>query len=140
MEINTVRSYNELVLLPTFEERFLYLQIAQNVGVETFGSFRYLNQRLYSSLEWKNIRHQVVIRDNGCDLGLAGFPVGDRGVIHHINPITIDQLTHGDDSIFDLNNLILCSWATHQAIHYGNLDQLTIKPIERRPGDTCPWR
>lgn len=134
------RSYRELIRLPTMEERFHYLQIAQQVGVETFGFDRYLNQRLYHSLEWKSIRHQIVIRDNGCDLAMDGYPVGDRGIIHHINPITLDQLTHGDDSIFDPDNLILCSWNTHQAIHYGTIEQIITKPIERRPGDTCPWR
>lgn len=135
-----MRSYRELIALSTFEERYEYLRIAQQVGVETFGFSRYLNQRLYSSIEWRNLRHQIVVRDDGCDLAMNGYPVGDRGVIHHINPITLDQLTHGDDAIFDPDNLILCSWKTHQAIHYGSIDQLTIKPIERRPGDTCPWR
>lgn len=135
-----MRTYRDLVVLPTFEERYKYLRIAQNVGVETFGFNRYLNQRLYSSSEWKNLRHRIVVRDNGCDLAMDGYPVSDRGVIHHINPITVDQLTSGDDSIFDPDNLILCSWKTHQAIHYGDISQLIIKPIERRPGDTCPWR
>lgn len=134
------RSYRDLVLLPTIEERFLYLQIAQGVGVETFGSSRYLNQRLYSSIEWRNVRHKIVVRDNGWDLAMEGYPVGDRGVIHHINPITLEQLTNGDDCIFDPDNLILCSWNTHQAIHYGSLEHIMTKPIERRPGDTCPWR
>lgn len=135
-----MRSYRDLLLLPTFEERFLYLQIAQGVGVETFGFSRYLNQRLYSSTEWRNLRHKIVVRDNGLDLAMKGYPVVDRGVIHHINPITLEQLTNGDDCIFDPDNLILCSWKTHQAIHYGSLEQIITKPIERRPGDTCPWR
>ena len=135
-----MRSYRELVLLPTIEERFKYLQIAQNVGVETFGFSRYLNQRLYSSTEWRNLRHQIVIRDGGWDLAMEGYPCGNRGTIHHINPITLDQLNRGDDCIFDPDNLILCSWKTHQAIHYGTLERIITKPIERRPGDTCPWR
>ncbi len=135
-----MRCYSELVLLPTIEERFRYLRIAQEVAKDTFGSYRYLNQRFYSSTEWRNIRHHIILRDNGCDLGVDGYPVGDRGYIHHINPITVDQLTHADDCIFDPENLILCSFSTHNAIHYGGDTSLHKDLIERRPGDTCPWR
>lgn len=131
--------YSELVLLPTIEERLKYLQRNQKIGDRTFGGDRYLNQAFYSSLEWRNIRHSIIVRDNGCDLGVDGYPVGNRGYIHHINPITIDQLTHGDDCLFDPENLILCSFNTHNAIHYGQSSDIYSKITERHPGDTCPW-
>lgn len=133
-------SYRELALLPTIEERFKYLQRNQKIGDRTFGGDRYLNQAFYTSLEWRNVRHSVIIRDNGCDLGVDGYPVGDRGVIHHINPITLDQLMHGDECLFDPDNLVLCSFKTHNAIHYGSTHINHTTLIERRPGDTCPWR
>ena len=133
-------SYSELILLQTLEERFKYLQRSQKIGDRTFGGDRYLNQAFYSSLEWRNVRHSIVIRDNGCDLGVEGYPVGDRGYIHHINPITADQLIHGDDCLFDPENLILCSFSTHNAIHFGDINSLPKPIVERRPGDTCPWK
>lgn len=132
--------YSELIILPTLEERFRYLRRCQKVGDRTFGGDRYLNQAFYKSTEWRNIRHRIIVRDNGCDLGVDGFPVGDRGYIHHINPITLDQLSNRDDCLFDPENLILCSFKTHNAIHYGGEDSLPKIPIERRPNDTCPWR
>lgn len=135
-----MRCYSELILVPTLEERYNYLRIAQHVSESTFGGNRYLNQRFYSSTEWKNIRPHIIVRDNGCDLGVDGYPVGDRGYIHHINPITIDQLIRGDDCIFDPENLILCSFNTHNAIHYGSFELIRSVPIERRPNDTCPWK
>lgn len=132
--------YSELSLLQTIEERLKYLQRNQKIGDRTFGGDRYLNQAFYSSLEWRNIRHSIVVRDNGCDLGVDGYPVGNRGYIHHINPITVDQLTHGDDCLFDPENLILCSFNTHNAIHYGSSPNIYSKLTERRPNDTCPWK
>lgn len=132
--------YSELILLPTFEERFRYLQSFQKIGDRTFGGDRYLNQSFYSSLEWRNIRHSIVVRDNGYDLAVEGYPVGSRGYIHHINPLTVDQLTHGHDCLFDPENLILCSFKTHNAIHFGSIDSLPKPIVERRPGDTCPWK
>lgn len=132
--------YSELMLLLTLEERFRYLKRSQTIGERSFGGDRYLNQAFYSSQEWRNIRHGIIIRDNGCDLAVDGYPVGDRGYIHHINPITVDQLTHGDVCLFDPENLILCSFKTHNAIHFGGAESIDSAPIERRPGDTCPWR
>lgn len=134
-----MRSYRELILLPTIDERFRYLKIAQSVAKDTFGSYRYLNQKFYKSKEWKELRSQIIIRDNGCDLAVDGYPVGDKGYIHHINPITIEQFLNRDYSIFDPDNLILCSFTTHNAIHYGSDTSLNKDLIERHPGDTCLW-
>lgn len=134
-----MRSYRELILLPTIDERFQYLRIAQSVAKDTFGSYRYLNQKFYKSKEWKEVRHSIIIRDNGCDLAVDGYPVGDKGYIHHINPITIDQFINRDPSIFDPDNLILCSFSTHNAIHYRRENSLQKDLIERHPGDTRLW-
>lgn len=134
-----VRCYSELILLPTIDERFKYLRIAQFVAKDTFGSYRYLNQRFYSSKEWRSIRSAIVLRDNGCDLAMDGYPVGNRGYIHHINPITVEQLERGDNAIFNPENLILCSFQTHNAIHYSNGNSLQKDLIERHPGDTRLW-
>lgn len=132
--------YSELILLPTFEERFKYLKRLQKIGDITFGSDRYLNQSFYTSLEWRRIRHSIVVRDNGCDLAMKGYPVGIRGYIHHINPISTEQLTEGDERLFDPENLILCSFKTHNAIHFGGTNSLPTPIVERRPGDTCLWK
>lgn len=131
-------NYHELLFLPTIEERIRYLQRKQRVGDRTFGGDRYFNQAFYQSKEWKLIRNDVIIRDGGWDLAVEGYPVGDRGYIHHIDPITMDQLRHGDPALFDLDNLILCSHETHNAIHYGST---VIKRdlTKRRPGDTKLW-
>lgn len=131
-------SYRELILLPTIEERIKYLQRRQTIGDRTFGADRYLNQAFYKSREWKLVRNQIIVRDGGWDLAVKGYPVCNRGYVHHINPITLDQLTNSDDSLFDPDNLILCSHTTHNAIHYGaSIPSTTI--IERRPGDTKLW-
>jgi len=136
-----MKSYQELIQFKTFEERYRYLQIKGVIGARTFGSDRYLNQVLYSSPEWKSFRHQVIIRDNGCDLGMEGYDIlGDRIIIHHINPITADDVKKRDRKIFDLDNVICVSHRTHEAIHYGDENLLPAMPIIRRPGDTCPWR
>lgn len=135
-----MRCYSDLVLLPTIDERFRYLRQAQNVGEKTFGWSRYLNQAFYKSHEWKLIRDKIIVRDGGNDLGVDGYPVGDRGYVHHINPITIEQLRGADDAIFDPENLILCSFQTHNAIHYGTSTSLYKDLITRSPGDTCPWK
>lgn len=134
------RCYNELIRLPTFADRLKYLQTSQLIGERTFGGDRYINQRFYSSKEWRDLRYKIMLRDNGYDLAMDGYPVGDRPRIHHINPITIDQLKHGDDSIFSFENLILCSYDTHQAIHYGNEKSIPQPLTERKPYDTCPWK
>lgn len=135
-----IRTYSELSKLKTFEDRFQYLRLDGIVGEETFGFDRYLNQILYQSDEWKRRRRDIIIRDNGCDLGCEGFEVHGRILIHHINPITVDDIVNRNPKVFDPENLILTSHNTHQAIHYGNEDLLILAPIERSKNDTCPWR
>lgn len=134
------RTYDELVKLPTFEERFKYLQINGQCSVETFGGHRLLNQMLYRSPQWEEVRRRVIIRDMGCDLGIDDRPIHEKILIHHINPITIEQVTNFDPAVFDMNNLICCTHKTHNAIHYGDVEGLTpTEPIERKPGDTRLW-
>ena len=134
------RTYNELISLPTFEERFAYLQLNGQCSEVTFGGHRLLNQMLYRSPQWLETRQRVIIRDNCCDLGIADRPISDKILIHHLNPITIEQVTNFDPAIFDLNNLICVTKATHNAIHYGDGTTLApTKPIERKPGDTRLW-
>ena len=133
-------SYSELITLPTFKERYLYLKQSGIVADETFGSHRYLNQAYYRSPEWKQIRNRVIIRDNGCDLAMEGFEIHDKVYIHHINPITEEDLLNRSPSLFDLENLICVSFNTHQAIHYGDENMLPITYLDtRRPGDTKLW-
>ena len=134
------RTYDELSKLSTFEERFAYLQLNGQCSVETFGGHRILNQMLYRSPQWKETRQRVIIRDNGCDLGIPDRPINDKILIHHLNPITIEQVTHFDPAIFDLNILVCVSKKTHTAIHYS--DGSTLAPstiVERKPGDTRLW-
>ena len=134
------RTYNELILLQTFEERFDYLRLNGQCSEITFGGHRLLNQMLYRSPQWQEVRRRVIIRDNGCDLGIKDRPINDQILIHHINPITIEQVTNFDPCIFDLNNLISVSKKTHNAIHYGDGTNLAPSTItERKPGDTRLW-
>lgn len=135
-----IRTYSELITLPTFEERFRYLKLDGDVGVETFGFDRYLNQAFYSSDEWKSIRNQVIIRDNGCDLGIEGREIYKRIIIHHMNPITKEDLLYKTEYLLNPEYLICTIKATHDAIHYGDENLLLKDPIERKPNDTCPWR
>ena len=134
------RSYAELSRLSSFEERFEYLKLSGTVGESTFGFDRYLNQQFYLSPEWRAIRDRVIARDLGCDLGVEGFEVHGRILIHHINPITVDDIVNRNPKVFDPENLILTSHNTHNAIHYGDEDLLIRAPIERSKYDTCPWR
>lgn len=135
------RSYKELSRLKTFQEKYEYLRLNGNVGKDTFGFDRYLNQALYSSTEWRRFRNQVIIRDNGCDLGDPEHEIlGDRIIIHHINPLTVKDLEERTEALFDLNNVICVSDQTHKAIHYGDESLLPQNPVERKPGDTCPWK
>lgn len=135
------RSYKELVRLPTIEERFEYLKLSGEVGGRTFGSNRFLNQTFYASRQWHDARNQVIMRDLSCDLGVPEYELFDRPVIHHINPITIqDVVDENWDKLLDPENLITTSYRTHQAIHFGNSSLLPKLPIERTPGDTCLWR
>ena len=134
------RSYLELIELKTFEDRFDYLRLDGAVGVETFGSSRQLNQALYQSYEWKKIRDMIILRDNGCDLGIEGRDIFQQPYIHHLNPITKKQILDRDPILFDPNNLITVSYQTHQAIHYGDKSILLLDPIERFANDVAPWR
>ena len=135
-----IKTYSELITFSTFEERFEYLQLKGIVGQETFGFDRYLNQILYSSKEWKSLRNEIIVRDNGCDLALEGFEIHGRILIHHINPITIDDVIKRRGIVFDPENLICVTHNTHNAIHYGDKSLLITGPIERRANDTCPWK
>lgn len=134
------RTYSELSKLETFEERFEYLQLNGQVGSDTFGFDRYLNQALYRSPEWKRVRQQVILRDNGCDLGIEGREINNTILIHHMNPIHPKDISERNSKIFNPEYLICVSHRTHNAIHYGDKNQLMQEPIERTPGDTCPWR
>ena len=138
----TIRTYSELSALPTFKERFEYLKLGGTVGQETFGFDRIFNQKFYRSSEWKQIRNYVIARDNGCDLGVKGheIPNGQTIYIHHINPITIDDILERRPCVFDLENLISASFKTHNAIHYGTADLIPRGPAKRTKNDTCPWR
>lgn len=135
-----IKTYSELITFSTFEDRFEYLQLKGIVGQETFGFDRYLNQILYNSKEWKHLRNKIIVRDNGCDLALEGFEIYGRILIHHINPITIDDVIKRRGIVFDPENLICVTHNTHNAIHYGDKSLLITGPIERRANDTCPWK
>lgn len=134
-----IRTYRELRRLETLEERFKYLSLSGRVGESTFGFDRWLNQRFYTSREWRDLRHYVIVRDNGCDLGVAGYEIHNRLVIHHMNPITIDDFRHGDDSMLDPEFLITTAHSTHNAIHYGDDRQLPRRLVVRAAGDTKLW-
>lgn len=135
------KSYSELIKILSYEERYEYLKLGGSVGELTFNGHRYLNQKFYSSdPEWKRIKREVIIRDNGCDMAHEDFPVNSKIIIHHINPITIEDLIKRNPIIFDLDNLVCVSMNTHNAIHYGDISLLALPPIERVPFDTCPWR
>lgn len=135
-----IRTYSEMCSLNTFKERFYYLKLDGIVGEDTFGSKRYLNQILYKTKEWLMLRDKIIVRDNGCDLGVVGREIFDRIVVHHINPITIEDVLNRNPKVFDPNNLITCSDMTHKAIHYGDEQLLISEPIERSKYDTCPWK
>lgn len=134
-----IRSYSELRRLDTFEDRYDYLQLRGEVGKSTFGFDRYMNQRFYTSREWKQIRNQVIARDEGMDLGVDGYEIYDRIVIHHMNPMTVNDIAHSDDSILDPRYLITTTHRTHNAIHYGDRSLLPQPLVERHRGDTRLW-
>ena len=134
------RTYLELSKLKTFEERYRYCRCHANPSTVTFGKDRILNQMLYTSPQWKSIRRKVILRDNGCDLGIEDRPIKTKLVIHHLNPITVEQVVNHDPCVFDMNNLICVSFETHNTIHYGEEDSLIPStPTERFPGDTKLW-
>lgn len=135
-----MKTYTELVSIPTFEERFRYLELEGLVGRETFGFDRYLNQKFYRSPEWKRVRQEVIVRDNGCDLGVEDRPIFGKIIIHHLNPMSIDDITQKQTWIIDPEFLISTCKKTHDAIHYSDESILFVEPIERKPNDTCLWR
>ena len=136
----SIKCYSELITLPTFIERYRYLKIGGRVGADTFGHDRYLNQILYHSGEWLDFRDEIIIRDNGCDLAHPEFELRDRILIHHINPITVEDVLKRDPKIFDPENVISTCLNTHNAIHYGDERILIIAPTVRTKNDTCPWK
>lgn len=138
--MSTIRTYSELICLPTFEERYQYLKLSGIVGESTFGFDRYLNQVLYHSQQWRSVRDKVIIRDNGCDLGVLGREIYERVLVHHMNPITIEDIELGSDYLFNPEFLITTTHNTHNAIHYGDQSLLITAPTERSKNDTCPWR
>lgn len=135
-----IRTYSELITLPTFKERYEYLRLGGRVGEDTFGFDRYLNQAFYKSEEWRSIRDHVITRDNGCDLGMEGHEIFGRILIHHMNPIRKEDIINRSDILLNSEYLICTIKNTHDAIHYGDESLLVIAPVERRKNDTCPWR
>lgn len=138
--MKNIKCYSELILIPTFEERFEYLRLNGQVGYETFGGHRYLNQVLYRSPDWKYARREVIIRDDGFDLAHEDYPINGKIYVHHINPITIDDILDGKDWVFDPEYLISTSLNTHNGLHYRNEDSTINRYVERKKGDTCLWR
>ena len=135
------KSYQELISIPDYRERYEYLKLGGSVGELTFNGHRYLNQRFYTSdPEWKKVKRAVILRDNGCDMAHEDYQIGGRIIVHHINPVTIDDLIKRNPIIFDPENLICVSHNTHNAIHYGDASLLLLPPVERVANDTCPWR
>lgn len=135
-----IKNYQELSSIEDFEERFEYLRLSGIVGQRTFGGNRYLNQRFYNSREWRGIREIVILRDGGYDMGHPDYPISGRIIVHHIDPITEEDLIYGRDKILDPNNLISVSHITSQAIHYGDKSLLQMDYVPRKPNDTVPWR
>lgn len=136
-----MKTFSELNKLKTFKERYDYCRTAQLVGDITFGGSRWLNQVFYTSKEWKEFRNEIILRDKGCDLGIEGYDICGRIYIHHLNAITKEQLLSRDPLLLDPNNVVCCSFETHNAIHYGDESKLPIyELVERRPNDTIPWR
>jgi hypothetical protein len=134
------RSYQEFRKIKTFKERYDYLRLKGDVGQATFGYDRYLNQTLYRSRDWARARDKVIIRDHGCDLGILDCPLYEQIIIHHMNPITVEDIEEGNDVVFNPDFLVCTSSRTHLAIHYGDESLLHKPPVVRRPGDTTPWR
>lgn len=135
-----IRSYSELCTLNTFEDRYKYLRLSGAVGKDTFGFDRYLNQIFYRSQEWKSVRDKVIIRDDGCDLGVKGYEIHGRIYIHHMNPIMLKDIEQRTDLLLNPEYLISTTHSTHNAIHYGDESLLPLIPKERSANDTCPWK
>lgn len=137
--MSTIRTYSELIKYSTLEDRFKYLALRGGVGDQTFGFDRYMNQMFYASAEWKQIRQHVILRDNGCDLGVPGYEIHERLYVHHMNPMEPEDIFEGNRSIVDPEFLITTTHTTHNAIHYGDERQLPKKFVERTRGDTKLW-
>lgn len=135
-----IRTYSELIEIPTFEERYRYLRLYGTVGEDTFGFKRWLNQEFYHSKDWLHFRDRIILRDNGCDLAVKGFEINESIIIHHINPITYEDLVNQRPSIFDPENVVCTKLSTHNAIHYGDETLLLKTSVERTKNDTCPWK
>lgn len=140
MKTMNIRTYSELSKLTTFEERYRYLRLGGHVGEETFGFDRWINQMFYKDPEWLKIRDEVIIRDNGCDLGIEGREIYSRIIVHHMNPITKADILDRSEFLLDPEYLICTVKNTHDAIHYGDENLLITLPMERSVNDTCPWR
>lgn len=138
--MTNIRTYSELITLPTFEERFEYLRVDGIVGEETFGSRRYINQKYYTSSEYKRLRRIILLRDNGSDLGVEDHPINGIIIMHHMNPITIEDILNHSPLAWNPEYLISVSALTHKAIHFSNIELLPKPVVERKPNDTCPWR
>lgn len=137
---HSIRTYHELIALPTFKERFEYLKLSGSVGKQTFGFERYLNQKFYQSVEWRQLRDKIITRDRGCDLAMDGYDIVGRIYIHHMNPIEVDDIREASEYLLNPDYLITTTHDTHNAIHYGDGSLLVTDPIERKPNDTCPWK
>lgn len=135
-----MKKYSELLTIADYYERFRYLKVGGTIGIETFGSDRYLNQILYNSPEWRKFARDIRIRDNGFDMAFRGYEIPGKIIVHHINPITVDDVIERRPCIFDPENVVCVSHMTHEAIHYGDVSLLPKDPVERRPNDTIPWR
>lgn len=135
-----MRTYSELISLRSFSDRYEYLKLTGEVGASTFGFDRYLNQIFYRLKEWKHVRNEVILRDNGCDLGIEGYEIQGNIFVHHMNPITKNDVLHNVDYVLNPEYLICASFDTHNAIHFGRSETLFNEPIERTPNDTCLWR
>lgn len=135
-----IRTYSELIAIPIYEERFQYLKLDGIVGRETFGFDRYINQLFYNSGEWRSIRNNIIIRDNGCDLAIGDYEIKGSIYIHHMNPIMLEDIANATEFLLNPEYLICTAFRTHQAIHYGDANLLVTAPIERKRNDTCPWR
>lgn len=140
MKTMIIRTYSELITIPTFEKRYEYLRLGGRVGEETFGFDRYLNQAFYTSNEWRDIRDYVIVRDNGCDLAMIDREIYGKILVHHMNPVSVDDIMNRSKYLLDPEYLICTTKITHDAIHYGDSSLLITEPIERTKNDMCPWR
>lgn len=136
----SIKTYSELISIPDYLGRYNYLKIGGRIGAETFGYDRYLNQILYTSAEWRAFRRKIIIRDGGCDMAHEDYILDDYIIVHHINPITVEDVLNRDPKVFDPENVVCVHLRTHNAIHYGDESLLMLPPVERSKNDTCPWR